>query len=312
MSGESAQHFAARVGSYAITSISIVFVGLLLYSLLRMLYNVFLHPLHEYPGPLLWRATSLPYDYYSFRGETPFKLRDIHKKYGDIVRISPVEISYANEQAVKDIWAHKPGIEEFPKHPRRRQLPPNGIENILGANKEDHARYRRLLAHAFSEKGMRDQEPLIRKYVDLLIDRLQEQAGKVTDMVEWYNRITFDMIGDLAFGDPFYCLQDRKTHPWVKHVPKNVQYSLQVRVLHEWGLGFLNRYLIPQDVLEGRAENYRLSEDKLNRRIDFGGERGDFWDRVMMKSADGNKTGTGKFAPLCKRHCIKLDRNDAR
>ena len=289
------QDLAAHFGMYAITGTSVVLVGTLVYSVLRMLYNLFFHPLRAYPGPLLWRATSIPYDIHAFRGDLQFKIRDMHKTYGDVVRVSPIEISFASDQAIKDSWAHKPGKEEFPKHKLRRQIPPNGIPNILGADKDDHSRYRRLLAHAFSEKGMREQEPLIKQYVDLLIDRLSERArsGEVTDMVEWYNLVTFDLIGDLAFGDPFYCLRDRKTHPWVHYVPKNLQYTFQRSMLNRWSAGILEPYVLPQDVLHARLENYRYSEDKINRRIEFGGERGDFWDRIIFKSADDNKTGGG-------------------
>lgn len=111
-------------------------------------------------------------------------MRDIHFRYGEVVRIAPTELNYANEQAIKDIFSHKPGQEESPKNMERQQLPPNGIRNILGADKDVHSRYRRLLAHAFSEKGLKEQEPLIKQYVDLLVDRLLEEAapGETTDM----------------------------------------------------------------------------------------------------------------------------------
>jgi cytochrome P450 len=43
----------------------------------------------------------------------------------------------------------------------------------------DHSRYRKSLAHAFSEKALRDQEPLIGKYVDLLIEKLKERYQQI-------------------------------------------------------------------------------------------------------------------------------------
>lgn len=63
-----------------------------------------------------------------------------------------------------------------------------------------------------------EQEPVIQSYVDLLIKGLtQRYAGKERgpdgercNMVNWYNYTTFDIIGDLAFGDAgaFACLQE--------------------------------------------------------------------------------------------------------
>lgn len=110
------------------------------------------------------------------------KVAEIHSQYGETVRIAPNKLSYTTAQAWKDIFAHIPGKEELPKDPATLQKTPNGIPNILGANKENHSRYRRLLSHAFSEKGLREQEGLIRQYVGLLVDRLGEvQEGAVCE-----------------------------------------------------------------------------------------------------------------------------------
>lgn len=62
---------------------------------------------------------------------------------------------------------------------------------------------------------LRDQEPLIRTYVDLLINRLHRRIQNnrpTVDLVSWYNWTTFDLIGDLAFGVPFNCLRDESYH----------------------------------------------------------------------------------------------------
>ncbi len=61
----------------------------------------------------------------------------------------------------------------------------------VDANEKDHARFRRLLAHAFSEKALRDQEPILQTYVSLLISRMHElsngPAHGVADMVRRYS-----------------------------------------------------------------------------------------------------------------------------
>ena len=73
----------------------------------------------------------------------------------------------------------------------------DGVENILNAESEvDHARMRRVVAHGFSEKALREQEPLILEYVDLLIRSLHEAAEEAPqNMVSWYEFVTFDIIG---------------------------------------------------------------------------------------------------------------------
>ena len=77
----------------------------------------------------------------------------------------------------------------------------------------DHSRYRRLLSHAFSDKALREQEPLIKQYVDLLISRLHENVKNgAQDMASRHNFVTFDIIGDLTLGESFSCLQESALH----------------------------------------------------------------------------------------------------
>ena len=73
----------------------------------------------------------------------------------------------------------------------------DGVENILNVESEvDHARMRRVVAHGFSEKALREQESLILEYVDLFITSLHEAAEEgPQNMVSWYEFVTFDIIG---------------------------------------------------------------------------------------------------------------------
>lgn len=138
---------ALRVGNL---SLLLGVAALLSACLAHVAYKLFLHPLRSYPGPLLWRLTSLPSDYHGFNGTLGFKLREIHLKYGDTVRVGPNELSFAHSKAWKEIYGAR--SPEFPKDHRRTALAPNGYYSILNAPKDEHARFRRLLAHAFSEK----------------------------------------------------------------------------------------------------------------------------------------------------------------
>ena len=47
-------------------------------------YNLYIHPLHGFPGPRLAAATSL-YEFYHDvirRGQYAFKIAELHKRYG--------------------------------------------------------------------------------------------------------------------------------------------------------------------------------------------------------------------------------------
>lgn len=274
----------------------VLLVGLiLLYSLSHVFYNLFLHPLRDYPGPLLWRASSLPWKYTLLRGTMHHDLMRYHQQYGDTVRIKPNEISYANAQAWKDIHAHVPGRPEFLKDPVRLPLAPNGIMSILVSDTRNHARFRSLFGHAFSDKGLRVQEANIIRYADLLVEVLKEIAdtGSSVEMVHYYNMAIFDSIGALSFGESFNSLRDRTLHPWVDAIHKNLKSVAISHVLRSMGVEFLTPYVLPPELRGKRAENYKYAIEKVQHRLQKTGDQGDFWDRVIIKSGDDNQSGQG-------------------
>jgi len=106
------------------------------------------------------------------------------------VRIAPNELSYTTATAWKTIYGHRGNAEEMAKDLSGAGLtrPPNGEHGILTADRENHARMRRLISHAFSEKALREQEGFLQEYVELLIRGLSENARKGSvDLVMWYN-----------------------------------------------------------------------------------------------------------------------------
>jgi Cytochrome P450 len=178
------------------------FRKILLYIFASVLYNLFLHPLRHYPGPRSWAASRIPWHRYNYAGTYHTQVHALHKKYGPVVRLAPNELSYTSSQAIKDIYSYrKDEPHEVPKDPLSQQRTVNGSPAILSAGREDHARYRRLLSHAFSDKGIREQESKIQRYVDLLMQRLGEhyamKADQPLDLVAWFTWFTFDLIGKL-------------------------------------------------------------------------------------------------------------------
>ena len=74
------------------------------------IYNLFLHPLAgRFPGPKLWAASRLPFIYCLLTGKLIHRQRELHEKYGDVIRIAPDEVSFANERAWDDIYTFRRG-----------------------------------------------------------------------------------------------------------------------------------------------------------------------------------------------------------
>lgn len=76
--------------------------------------------------------------------------------------MSPNELVFCDSAAQKDIYTRhfgaKGGKKSMSKSPLYYNVPVGGVHNILTVKDDgDHARYRRLLAHAFSERALREQ-----------------------------------------------------------------------------------------------------------------------------------------------------------
>ncbi|KAJ3578918.1 hypothetical protein NPX13_g1649 [Xylaria arbuscula] len=124
-------------------------------------------------------------------------------RYGPIVRIGPNELAFSSPEAWRDIYGHKKvGEIEFPKYDGTYHLFPHLPTSVINANREDHGALRRQLSHGFSDRSMREQEPIIGSYVDLLIKRLKDitKDEPIQNLRDWYNYTTFDIIGDLSFA----------------------------------------------------------------------------------------------------------------
>lgn len=226
---------------------------------------------------------------------------ELHKKYGPVVRIAPNELSYTNADAIKTIYGHHnattEGFTEFDKDKDDYQANLAGVRNILAAYAPDHSRFRRLFSHSFSEKGMRELQPRIQDYVERLIQGLKETTTKndYTDIMTWYNWTTFDMIGDLSFGESFHCLEKKTTNHWIAALFGSVKIVAWLSTIKRYKLDFILPYLTPEKLTQLRWRNLRENERLIEKRISEGTERGDFWDKVIEKS-DFEK-GTGMTKP---------------
>ncbi|KAI2641107.1 cytochrome P450 [Xylaria nigripes] len=183
-----------------------------------IVYNLYFHPLRKIPGPQLWIAFPILRRILMVHGTIEFKIREMHAKYGEVLRMSPNEVFFLNPQAWKDIYGH--GHAELPKYyPEGFKMDPR---KVIAANPRDHFRMRRAMLPAFSDKALSQQEPLIRTYVDLLIQRLREvsDTANYTNMVRWYNLTTFDIIADLAYGESLRGLETGQSNVWLENIEK--------------------------------------------------------------------------------------------
>ena len=75
--------FTSLFLSLQLTSLVLLFVGVIVVS-----YRVSpFHPLHPFPGPILYRCTDLTIMFTVATGKRHLVIADLHEKYGKFVRI---------------------------------------------------------------------------------------------------------------------------------------------------------------------------------------------------------------------------------
>lgn len=270
---------------------------LIQYPIGLVVYNLYLHPLAKLPGPRWWAATRLSYVISLLKGDLVHDVRKLHEKYGQIVRTAPDEVSFSDAAALPDIFVHRPGHTPFMKN-QKFVSPPAGQSHsmVTTPSEDDHARMRKVLNYAFTEKALKSQEPIIQTYVQLMVDRLRETVdaeeknkgeGSIVNMLDWYNFFFFDVVGDLGFGESFGCLRDGAYHTWVSMIFQYMKGLTLAAATKYWPfLEFILFKLLPKKIVQAQHDHFQLAVDKIDRRINLEKDREDFISHVMKRNED--------------------------
>jgi cytochrome P450 len=221
----------------------------------------------------------------------------LHEKYGPVVRVGPNQLSFTGSQAWKDIYGYRGANgETFQKDPIiLGQDLKKAEEGITRADDASHSRQRRVFSHAFSNKALKEQEPIIRGYVDTLIQRLDGHVvtnqHEPLDIVRLYNLLTFDIIADLAFGESLGMLENGEYVPWVASM-LGYQKAVALTVIFRTYpvLNYVVSWLQPKSALEKRKRHIQYSMDQVDRRLQQDVNRGDIWGLVMRHAGVNQMT----------------------
>lgn len=230
-------------------------------------------------------ASRIPYMRLIMSGKFPQHVKALHQKYGGVVRLAPDELSFDEGDAWKAIYGTRPGHGQKIKDHRFYSPTPGGAPGIITSNNADHSRFRRLLSHGFSDSSLRGQEPIIKTYVDLLMQRLRENVdngNSVVDMVSWYNFTTFDVIGDLAFGEPFDCLKNSAYHQWISILFGQIKVGAYANVARRFpGSKYLMPLITPKRVMKNAKLHKEMTTEKVKARLTKSNERPDFFGNIL-------------------------------
>ncbi|KAF2141262.1 uncharacterized protein K452DRAFT_359056 [Aplosporella prunicola CBS 121167] len=260
------------------------------YPLCVSIYNVFFHPLRNYPGPKLNAVTRLPWIISLWKGESAHYYRRLHEQYGEVVRVNSNELSYTNAAAWKDIYGHRTaGRESFEKDKTflgSDLVGKNGITRTPGD--ANHARVRRIFAHAFSDRALKEQQTLLLEHVNQLVTNIEKliDADAKVGISDLYNFTTFDIIGDLTFGEHLGLLQNNNYTPWVSAIFDNARLMVFGQIIRMYPrLDKVLQYFIPQHLKEQRKKQVKYTVERVSKRLAKQTDRPDIWTYVLKHNS---------------------------
>lgn len=157
------------------------------------------------------------------------------------------------------------------------------------SNDVDHARIRKLTAHAFSEVALREQLPLIashlHKFVHQIKQRASETEGGKVDLNEWFNYLSFDVVTDLSFGESLGALKRGTPDPYIEGFWRSCKMWIMIPLMWEYtiiDLLFKAMLRIPA-VKRDREMSYLGTKSKVDKRMATQTDRKDFMAYVSTR-----------------------------
>ncbi|KAH6628935.1 cytochrome P450, partial [Chaetomium tenue] len=165
-----------------------------------------LSPLAHIPGPKLAALTHWYEGYYEvWLGGQYFKrLEQLHKQYGPVVRINPIEVHYNDPDFIDQVLAG-PG-RKTNRHPSLARKTGTPASMVTTVDHDIHRQRRAAVSNFFSNASIRQLEPIIRSTMSKLLERLEETARAGSPPVHIHHvfkACTSDVITKYAFGDCF-------------------------------------------------------------------------------------------------------------
>lgn len=144
------------------------------------------------------------------------------QKYGPFVRIAPNHISVAHQDAIGVIYGQ--GAGAFDKSPYYHAFVADRPSVFSTVDRQDHQQRRRLVSQAFAYRSLQNIVPFLHATMRLFVIKLDELSAQdaYIDALQWFNYLAFDILSDLAFGEPIGMVANVSTQLILPSMPLTV------------------------------------------------------------------------------------------
>lgn len=150
---------------------------------------------------------------------------------------------------------------------------------------------RKQLSHAFSQRSLEEQEHLVSKSVDLFVRKLGEDGAQGIDIVLNFTLMSFDIIGDLGFGETFGGIESKEVHPWISRMTGAMmqgaladcatRFPAIAQIVFTLFKSHINRLIADTKI------NEEFSVELVKKRVNRKTERKDFYTRILENREPG-------------------------
>ncbi|KAK4561121.1 hypothetical protein LTR86_005076 [Recurvomyces mirabilis] len=220
------------------------------------------------------------------------------------VRTAPRSVSFNTLEAVKAIYGHGKGADEFGKSSWYDAFSTTGESLFSTRSKKRHATKRRMVAHGFSAQSLLSFEPYVDKTLDRFIRRMDKFAasGHPFDIYFWYELFIMDLMGELALGNNFGVLVAGKPARYSTLVEQSQRFANTSGLLPfgKWNVKILSwvptTYI--QNLYRARLEYLDYAKVALERRFSDNAKSesqisGKPRQDIMQRFIDGQDPETG-------------------
>lgn len=166
--------------------------------------------LKSVPGPFLAGWTNLYRLLLVYKGDAHEQQLQLHKRYGNLVRLGPDCVSVTGSASyIPQIYGIGKGLVKSGFYSCFQNIV-NGrraASLVAMTDESEHARSKRLIAHAYSLSTLVEYEGLVDRTTDVFLDTLEERfvttattGRKTLDLGRHLQFFAFDVIGELTFS----------------------------------------------------------------------------------------------------------------
>lgn len=177
-------------------------ISIIVWTLGRVVYNLYFHPLAKYPGPRMAAATEWWQAWLEiFKAESlSLTLLELHAKHGDIVRIGPNELHFSRPSAYHEIYTSK---NKWAKNPAFYRYIVSPTESTFSTCEYDKAKKRRdITLPIFSRKSILGMQHLVQECIDSMCENIDKHISekKSVNILRAFRCCALDAVTSLCFA----------------------------------------------------------------------------------------------------------------